>query len=247
MANPRILISAGCSFSQVPGNNWPLYLRDSLGIQAFFDGAGSAGNDIISKRVIFRVNQCLNVKKIKADDLLVGVMWSGVSRKSIYLTQEPEKYYKRGTNMQKDWFYSNPCSVGGDHNNYLTHPGWDDKFSQTFYRNYYDDVGMYIETIENILRIQWFLKLHKIKYFFTSYNRDGIDGESYVQYNDHADIKYLRDQIDYNNFLPIQDMYHWGIQEGLKFDHTHHPTPIMSKVFVDKVILPHLKSKGYFE
>lgn len=246
VANPRILISAGCSFSQVPGNNWPLYLRDSLGIQAFFDGAGSAGNDIISKRVIFRVNQCLNVKKIKTDDLLVGVMWSGVSRKSVYLTQEPEKYYRDiPPPFPQNWHNSNPCSVGGENNNYLMHPMWDEKLSQTFYKHYFDDIGMYIQTIENILRIQWFLKLHKIKYFFTRYNIDSIDGYAYAKYNDHVDIKYLRDQIDYSNFLPIENMYHWAIQDGFTFDRTCHPTPEMSKIFVDRVILPHLKSKGY--
>lgn len=245
MANPRILISAGCSFTQVPGDNWPVFLRNSLDMQAFFDGAGSAGNDIISKRVIFRVNQCLTVQKYKPDNLLVGVMWSGVSRKSVYLSHEPEEYYRWDNHMRQDWYYSNPQSVGADYKNYLMHPGWDDKFSQNFYKYYYDDVGLYINTIENILRIQWFLKLHNIKYFFTSYNHDSIDGHPYIQYNDHVDVKYLRDQIDYSNFLPIENMYDWGTKEGLKFDHSHHPTPVMSRAFVDKVILPHLKNKGY--
>lgn len=245
MANPKILIAAGCSFTQVPGDNWPVYLRDALGAQAFFDGAGSTGNDIISKRVIYRVNQCLKVQKYKPESLLVGVMWSGVSRKSVYIEHEPVDYYKWDPSMPQFWYYSNPCSVGGTYNNYLMHPGWQDELSQTFYKYYYDDVGLYVNTIENILRIQWFLKLHNIKYFFTTYNYDSLDGDDYLKYNDHPDVKYLRDQIDDSNILPIKNMYAWGKEQGLQFDVSHHPTPEMSKIFVDTVICPHLKNKGY--
>lgn len=245
MANPKILIAAGCSFTQVPGDNWPVFLRDSLDMLAFFDGAGSVGNDIISKRIIFRVNQCLTVQKYRPENLLVGVMWSGVSRKSVYLTHEPVDYYQWDPHKLTHWFYSQPCSVGAEQKNYLMHPGWNDELSQTYYKHYYDDIGLYINTIENILRIQWFLKMHNIKYFFTTYNYDSLDGIDYVQYNDHTDVKYLRDQIDYTNVLPITNMYDWGVKQNLKFDSGHHPTPEMSKAFVDRVILPHLKSKGY--
>ena len=245
MANPNILIAAGCSFTQVPGDNWPVHLRDALNMQAFFDGAGSTGNDIISKRVIHRVHQCLTVQKYKPEKLLVGVMWSGVSRKSVYLTHEPVDFYEWDKYSRNNWYYSNPCSVGAEYNNYLMHPGWSDELSQTFYRQYFDDVGLYINTIENVLRIQWFLKLHNIKYFFTTYNYDSLDGDPYLKYNDHSDVKYLRDQIDYSHVLPIKNMYDWGTGEGFKFDHTHHPTPEISKAFVDRVIIPHLKKKGY--
>lgn len=245
MANPRILIAAGCSFTQVPGDNWPVFLRDSLDMQAFFDGAGSVGNDIISKRVIFRVNQCFNVQKYKPENLLVGVMWSGVSRKSVYLTHEPISYYRWDEHKYYNWYYSQPCSVGAENNHYLMHPGWNDKLSQTYYRSYFDDIGLYVNTIENILRVQWFLKLHKVKYFFTTYNYDSLDGEPYEKYNNHPDVKYLRDQIDFTNVLPISNMYEWGIKQGMKFDHSAHPTPEISSAFVDQVILPHLKSKGY--
>lgn len=245
MVNPKILITAGCSFTQVPGDNWPVFLRDKLDMQAFFDGAGSAGNDTISRRVVFRVNQCLTVQKYRPENLLVGVMWSGVSRKAVYLSNEPVDYYRWDNHNSRHWYYTQPCSVGAENNYYLMHPGYHDQLSQTFYRNYFDDVGLYINTIENILRVQWLLKLHNIKYFFTTYNKDSLDSEPYKQYNDHPDVKYLRDQIDYNNVLPISNMYDWGLEQGFQFDHTAHPTPAISEAFVDRVILPHLKSKGH--
>jgi hypothetical protein len=185
------------------------------------------------------------VQKYKPENLLVGVMWSGVSRKSVYLTHEPVDYYQWDPHKSTNWYYSQPCSVGAEQNNYLMHPGWSDELSQIYYKHYYDDIGLYINTIENILRIQWFLKMHNIKYFFTTYNYDSLDGDDYLKYNNHTDVKYLRDQIDYSNVLPIKNMYDWGKREGMKFDETQHPTPAISKMFVDKVILPHLKSKGY--
>jgi len=250
----NLLITGGCSFTQVPNTykNWPIFLRDRLGVSAFFDGAGSAGNDLISRRVMHRVDQSLNVKKIPAEKLLVGVMWSGVNRHSFYLSEEPLKYTKFNDAKTDEQLYAhgNPNSIidGTKRNVYMVSPHWDDELSNIYYKKFNDDVGALMNTLEHILRLQWYLKFHKIKYFFTSYNMDSFDAKRYQNYRDHVDLKYLYDQVDRDYFLPIENMGVWNRNKsGLNFHvpNDDHPTSEMSEAFTDRVIVPYLKKKGW--
>jgi hypothetical protein len=248
MARPRILVAGGCSFSQVPNNytNWPVFLRDKLQMQAYFTGAGSACNDLICKRVIHRVTECLTLHKYKPQNILVGVMWTGVNRDGFYLSKEPVDYTKIETGNM-GW-YSNPNAVSSQFEYYLTNPNWNDGFSNLYYKHLYDDVGNLIKTLEQVLRLQWFLKLNNVRYFFTNYERDSFTGGHYDQYLDHLEVSYLYNQIDFDNFLPVKSMGDWNINEsGFEFEikNDDHPTTQMSKGFVDRVIIPHLEKRGY--
>ena len=254
MAKVNLLITQGCSFTQVPNSNknWPLFLRDRLGVPAFFDGIGSAGNDMISRRTIYRVHQCLHDKKIPGDKLLVGVMWSGVNRNSFYLDQEPVNYTKfsEATTDELLYMYGNPNSVidGTKRNYYFVSPHWSDDLSTTYYKKYYDEVGSLISTLEHVLRVQNYLKSNNVKYFFTNYNYDSFDADYYKELKNHVELKYLFDQLDYSNFLPIQHMGKWNREEsGLTFHvpRDDHPTSEMSQAFTERVIMPHLQNKGY--
>lgn len=254
MAKVNLLITQGCSFTQVPNSNknWPLFLRDKLGVPAFFDGIGSAGNDMISRRTIYRVDQCLNDKKIPGDKLLVGIMWSGVNRHSFYLEQEPVEYSKFSDASPDELthVYGNPNSVidGAKRKYYFVGPHWNDDLSATYYKKYYDELGSLINTLEHVLRVQHYLKVNNVKYFFTNYNYDSFDASHYKQYRDHIETKYLFDQLDRSNFLPIDHMGKWNREEsGLTFHvpHDDHPTDEMSQTFTEKIIMPHLQKKGW--
>jgi hypothetical protein len=243
----KCVITQGCSFTQVPSihDNWPVFLRNYLDVPTFFDGAGSAGNDFISRRAIYRIYECL--KTVEASELLVGIMWSGVSRKSFYLTNPTLNYNQFDYGI----FFSNPnCITQNNKNHYLVFPFEEDELSSIYYKHFYDEVGSVIETIENILRVQWFLKLHKIKYFFTTYHSDSLFSLLNQKYISHPDVKYLYDQIDFANFLPCESMSSW-ISKDTNFKYQpekdNHPTTEMSKEFTYKVIIPHLKSMGYID
>lgn len=252
MVNLNVLITGGCSFTQVPGTykNWPIFLRDKLNIPASFAGAGSSGNDFISRRVIHQTSQAL--LKYKPEKMLVGVMWSGVNRKSFYFSDEPIDHFKCVPYVNKENLedaYGNPNTIimGGVKNTYFVNPHWTDELSKTYYKTYYDNVGALMETIEHVLRLQWFLKLNNIKYFFTEYSNDSLT-TNHRDLHNHPDIKYLYDQIDFNNFLPVENMEWWIRNEsGIKYPNimNHHPIDEMSRDFCDKIIIPHLKSKGY--
>jgi len=254
MGNINLLITNGCSFSQVPNNykNWPVFVRDRLGVPAFFDGSGSAGNDLISRRVIHRVHECLNVKKIPSERLLVGVMWSGVNRHSFYLTQEPVDYTKFNDAEPEHqlYIYGNPNTIidSTKKNVYIVSPHWNDELSTTYYKKFNDDVGALMTTLEHVLRVQWYLKSHNIKYFFTGYNIDTFDSKRYAEYRDHVDLKYLFEQVDRDYFLPVENMGVWNRdRSGLSFDNPgdDHPTSAMSEAFTDRVIMPYLKKRGW--
>lgn len=252
MANPKVLITAGCSFTQVPNTykNWPVFLKERLGAQAYFDGAGSFGNSGISRRVLHRTIECLKINR--PEEILVGVMWSGVNRKEIYFNSRPRNYTKFHNGGDENLYeYRNPNSISIDtpRNLYSISPHFADELSKIYYKNIYDEVGALIETLENVLRTQWFLKLNNINYFFTEYAFDCFTS-NYKHLFDHPDVKPLIDQIDYNNFLPVENMEKWCIEESnFRYEkkHDHHPTSNMSEGFVNRVIMPHLKSMGYID
>jgi hypothetical protein len=254
MGKINLLISQGCSFTQVPNTNknWPIFLRDKLGVPAFFDGIGSAGNDLISRRTIYRVHQCLNDKKIPAEKLLVGVMWSGVNRHSFYLNREPINYTKLSEAAPDELLHSigNPNAIidGTKRNNYIISPHWKDELSTTYYKKFHDEIGSLLYTLEHVLKVQTYLKLNNIKYFFTNYNYDTFNAALYKSFRNHPDLKYLYDQLDYENFLPVEHMGIWNREEsGLKFEmpDDDHPTDEMSRMFTEKIIMPHLEQKGW--
>jgi hypothetical protein len=65
----------------------------------------------------------------------------------------------------------------------------------------------------------------------------------------HPDVKYLHDQIDFNQFLPIEGEYEWCRDySNLKFPglaDNLHPSPAQHKAFTEGVIIPFLQDKKY--
>jgi len=86
MKQPNTLITAGCSYSQVPNRDesWPMHLQELHGIRYIaHTGHGAAGNATIARKLISKVMEALELGH-KPEDILVGVMWSGTDRQSHY-------------------------------------------------------------------------------------------------------------------------------------------------------------------
>ena len=91
------LITGGCSFSECIGHpgTWPRHLADALpGYQHTSTAIGSQGNGLISRRVIYQVTETL--KHTAAQDILVGIMWSGPDRHDFYINSVPEMFESDG-------------------------------------------------------------------------------------------------------------------------------------------------------
>lgn len=258
MANPKILIAAGCSFTQVPQKpshkNWPLFVSKELQLKSFYLGTGAADNGIIANKVLFQLDHCLNNLRYQPKDLLVGVMWSGCSRHHFYLSNEPISYCKTDngyTNGDGTMYAGIPNKVVSHRHYYFVQDGWADELSEKYYKIFYDDMGAVINSFKNMLLVQSFLKANNINYFFT----EALLGDSprfvykkLITHNpdDVNEAKFLYDLIDHQQFLPVESMGKWNIESKLPFiDNDSHPTTEMSERFAHLVIIPHLKKKGY--
>jgi hypothetical protein len=251
MANPKLLISCGCSYTQVPNGakNWPVHLTKYLNCETLYLGQGAAGNSFISKRAIYYINDSL--KKYKPEDILVGVMWSSHVRHDFFLENNLVPFNEIYVN--DGFHYMNPCRLDmktGNRNYYITQVNWDDELSQKYYKNYYSETGSIMQTLENILRVQWFCEKLKIKYFFTKYNLNVVPNKHEIPADRLKEIEYLYDLVDWSHWLPIDNAWDWCIEES-GFPEVKelgwHPSTEQNQALVDRVMIPYLKSMGYID
>lgn len=231
-----ILVTGGCSFSDNRARAWPVQLTEILTCDPIYTGMSSQGNGLISRKIIYTLSELL--KTTDPSELLVGIMWSGPDRHDFYTTEDP------GFDTNIDNWLENPTSVIPDSpNNWvILNHNWKNRFAKDYYSTFYDNIGASVYTYEHILRVQWFLKLHNIKYFMTTYT-----GEVFAN-SDHVDTKHLYDQIDTDHFLPVTGEYEWcrdysSIAYPDPYD--KHPSEEQHKRFTEQVIIPFLQSKRY--
>ena len=244
----KLLITGGCSFTMPDANcsrKWPIQLADHLQVPLVNTGLWSQGNGMISRKIMYQVIESL--KNCDTSDILVGIMWSGPDRHDFYL-------HNNDTTIEKnlDYLYTS-IAPETDKKWVVLNAHWKNHYAKTYYSTFHDHIGSLINTYEHILRVQWFLKLHKIKYFMTTY----MDTVFYNQHKlfqnkllRHVDTAHLYNQIDHGQFLPINGQYEWAVDTGLPFFPCEwgvddHPTTEHNKKFVDEVVVPFLESKNY--
>ena len=247
MEKQVILLTSGCSFSECISpwiNTWPRHLENVVKpTQVFHEGLGCQGNGMISRQIIWRASQLLD----QSGDLLVGIMWSSPERHELLLSsnQQPSIDYGMTVPGHVDKLY-NPYNWinGTDYNWLLLHHSSTNELAKRYYLDMNNRVFSQLTTIEHILRVQWLLKSKGIKYFMTTYTNEVI----LAKFCQHPTIKYLYDQIDFDQFLPVSGEYEWcrdssGLEFPIKGD--RHPSSEQHKLFTDQVILPFLKEKQY--
>lgn len=255
MENPKLLITAGCSYSQVPPNyHWPKQLENILGCKGLHLGQGAAGNAYISRKLLHHLNKQLQVYKGK--DLLVGVMWSGYARQNFYLDKKPLDY----TDIfygEPNHNYMNPAALEAyqtKRNNYFANIGWTDELTSTYFKIFYDELGAILNTLEHILRIQLICEKYNIRYFFTNYNIDTVpisfDELMFKFPESYKEAEHLYQQIDWDKWLPVRHAWKWMIEEsGYPEDESlgNHGTDEQNKAFTERVIVPYIKKLGYID
>ena len=245
MHNVKCFISAGCSFSQVPNADvtWPVHIRDCLQPECtYYLGQGAAGNGIISRKVIHTVQKVLEI--YNTDELMVGIMWSGHDRMDAFYPEKPSLSYEPvGAGADN---YTNPVRVAKENNYYIMNHHWNDELTKTYYKYFYSKIGACIQTIEHILRTQWFLQNLGIRYFMTEYNNDCLPRDPEII--NHSDVKYLYDMIDKSYWVPIDNMYKFAVSTGKPFARPPdvHPSTEHHQLFVKDVCMPWLFRKYFF-
>lgn len=205
MSSPTVLITGGCSYSQIQkqDKSWPLHLQELSSIRyVSHTGHGAGGNQIISRKIISTVMKAIELGH-KPEDILVGVMWSACDRQSHYSTRFDQNYTRTsilGPQHKEDfidlldvpcnlfvdlhnksdedpnqWQHgTNPFSIRDQKNpkHYIMNTHWNDELTSIYFEHFVNPEKAIIETCENILRTQWFLKDKGINYFFTEYDYD---------------------------------------------------------------------------
>lgn len=260
----KILLTSGCSFSECISNHiktWPKHLFAKLQQYGFNKHISSAmksqGNGLIARGMLYNVIEAL--KTYTPNDILVGVMWSGANRYDFRCTDPNDLLFVQ-EKIYNGWI-ENPTQFvkKADKNWVILNHHWDtDQSGRTnpeakmYYKYFYDDIGSSIRSIEHILRLQLFLEKKNIKFFFTNYVDENIVKNNF---KDHLEIKYLYEQINFENYLPVSSEYNWcknniqnkdaWINAGWNGKDWVHPTTEMHSEFVDKVICPWLKDKSF--
>ena len=229
-----IVVAGGCSFTDGE-TKWPHHLAQALNADVINTGLTSSGNGLISRKVLYRVSELL--KTNSPEDILVGVMWSGSDRH--------EFYNKELTINATDGWIENPTSLGPDTNPrwVILNHHWISLHNRLYYDVFHDIIGSLIYTLEHILRVQWFLKLHGIPYFMSTMNSMVLG----TRYKEHNDVKHLYNLLDMNQFLPVDGQYEWAKESGIPFigPDQHHPNNEHNKKFTEEIILPFLREKNY--
>lgn len=238
----ELLITGGCSYSDVrtTTQTWPVHLNDflKLGSNHIKTGLVSQGNGLISRRIVYEVSQAL--KTHSADKLLVAVMWSSPDRHDYYDSRE-----NIFTHNVDGWKQNPTKFITESKTNWvLLNWHWNNPLAKQYYTQFHDQIGSLIYSYEHILRTQWFLKLHGIKYFMSSHTVEAFP----KNFLDHVDVKHLYEQINFDQFLPVDGEYEWCRDySGLEFSEhdLSHPTSEQHKLFTNHVIIPFLERKNY--
>lgn len=185
---------------------------------------GCQGNGLISRGIIYEVSEQL--KTCDPADLLVGVVWSGPGRHDFYL--ESERHINSLKQNTEGWM-KNPAGFIPNLNNWIIlNHHWNDYYSKMYYKNFHSELGQYITTIEHILRTQWFLEKHNIKYFMSTFTSNVLPKKLHYE----SSTAHLYEQIDFTSFLPIDGIAEWAgtIHE--------HPSTEQHKQLAEQVIMP---------
>lgn len=255
-ARPKYLITGGCSFSQLHNADvtWPVHLTDRiLPDNTQHTGQGAADNTTISRKVIHRVSKLLS-QGVDPGQILVGIMWSGVDRHSVYSTNKQLPHISIAPSAWEDGqhCFRNPLNIASEHrNHYIINPQWSDQTSTIYYKYFHDEIGSQMFTLENVLRTQWFLQSLGIDFFMTEYSWYSVHDHrppenEQITILDHPDLKYLLDLIDHDCWLPISCMTDWVLTNQIPYSrpNDNHPSTLAHQQLVDQIIVPHLNSRN---
>lgn len=252
------LITGGCSFTYEDWC-WPSQLQKELkkvssryNTTTFDDlelvnvAMGSNGNDLIKKSIVAQVEK--ELKTTKPEDIVVGVMWSGIDRWSFHSEKQLDANDWGGNGNSN---VNNPRSIVKDHYKwYFMNAGWVNDHSTLYYSTFHSDVGSYIRTLECIIFLQLYLEAKQIKYFMTTYMDIFNIQHIPINIKTSPETEYLYQMVKFNKFLPVKGCYEHLTQyypEGMPNDEGIHPFPSGQEYFAKNVILPFLLQHNVIE
>lgn len=246
---PKYLVASGCSFTfEGVEDTWATHLSNDFNLKKYNYARSSMGNSLIARTTAYGVSKLLN-KGVPAEDILVGVMWSGFSRIDFYSDETPELNFSEDSMLKGH----NPVKfipkapgagwvIGGT--------SWSSPLIHEYFVNYWSAEGQSINTVEKVLWLQDFLEKRNIKYFFSSYFNTWRGNSS-------ENTEWMEKQIDWSVLMPSE--FDWLFErfgrsnyfrasDMQKYSNPHksdawHPSAKGHRVYTDEVILPYLRKK----
>ena len=256
MSENKIFIAAGSGLANNK-NCWQHICKEKLNHNIIDLTEEKIGNALISRRVIYKVNEL--IKTHKPEDIVVGIMWTIPQIQERYVNDIKNDRYMGKTE-------NSLTSVVDDIKNWRTLNFENISSSEDcelFFKIIYNKLQSYVISVEHIIRTQWFLNRLGVRYFMTSHLDIFYNEKNYLKMYDiskltdykrksyslnilsYNEINYLYDMIDKKTFLPIYSMLDW-VQENYPndgFDDSEKlkPNDFANQKFTTEVIIPFLK------
>lgn len=180
MKKVKYLVTSGCSFSIGENECWPKWLSNLLNSNVLYVcGQSSAGNDWIAMSTIYKVQKLL-ADGVKPNEILVAVMWSGIDRTSIFISDSETTEFKNlinDTRRQK-----NPVSLETGLSETVNSSGWllgsgicqfdnrhINRFKNKYLSTFVNNEWLMIKSINCWLQLQWFCKSYGIRLINQTY------------------------------------------------------------------------------
>ena len=172
----KIIVISGCSFT-LGDLSWPYHIEQEKYGWVHNVADTGAGNSYISRSVIWEVNDQLKLGN-DPKDIEVLIMWSGISRKEFLSTKRENPMHELWVDgKDKNWFGNfihdvhwnrHPSEDSTWIKSSIPYMSWDNKlvtkFLDLYWKHFYSEEESLINTLESILRTQWYLDGLGIKY-----------------------------------------------------------------------------------
>ena len=245
------LIVGGCSFTQTDHNNWSLETLNHYGPMNHINLARpAAGNFYISDSLI----QCLMTEKLNPEETLVLIMWSGVGRTDIIVSDE---FYKLVKPIWKTSCYDRNYVFSGGLSNWQTDKDSDKWFVAPIFDNIYktqDYTSLAKNKLSNIIKTKDFLIANGYNFEFMSYVDYWQDTEEILSPNLDFSITYYNgDDIALKNLSQhwiwtnkkTECFYEYARRKNLISSDNFHPSEEGHVKFAKDIVIPSIKK--YFE
>jgi|TARA_R100000008_G_scaffold43469_1_gene25199 hypothetical protein len=174
------IITGGCSFTNC-GKSWPYHIDQEKYGWVHNVATPGAGQAYITRSVIHQVENILNRNEGLPEDITVLVMWSGIDRFEILSTEKEtpmHKLYIEGSDM--NWLenfifidnggrripFKESCWLKSSTRGMQ----WENKpvvrLFDMYFKFFHTEEESFVRSLENILRLQWYLESKNIKYKF---------------------------------------------------------------------------------
>ena len=240
------IITGGCSFTAqiVPEHrSWANYIKELPAYTVVNTAAMASGNALISRNLISALD------KHKEQNPTVIVMWSNPNRFELFynntMVTEPMKdhpalhngmFLKSGGGFGL-WKYNHPIA---------------DRDVKNYFKYYHTEEFQFMQTLEHILRIQWFCKAYDLRLINCAWqdifhgrnelsgNTNGDKGEDPIIWK-YPSCQHLWDMIDWSKWQH-NNLWDYCASKGYEIPHGSHPPAEAQKEYAEEIIIPMLNT-----